>query len=238
MGKFIDQLRRLDTPHPLLKLDRQQWYVRLLRRCLAETGHGDAAWGKASNDVSDVYDKDLKARVSKFQADAGIGVDGVCGDDTWTALCSFGGTAATPKGGMRGRLIATLDDTKLQRRVWDRARDILPTNGARCAITSSLWLNYADIFPEQHTLTRGVEKLIRRIPGHRYITDSSKLMPGDIAFTKDLNQLPMPDHMYIIHQPVNSAKASVLDNYSIKPHGRNLTGGPRTPFEYAIRLPS
>ena len=72
------------------------------------------------------------------------------------------------------------------------------------------------------------------------ISDPTKLMPGDICFSKDERKYPgFPAHVYffIEYYPADAGAAYVVDNQQPK-HVRNLDNGApgKTPFAFALRL--
>jgi hypothetical protein len=127
--------------------------------------------------------------------------------------------------------------------VYAEARRLLPSIGARCAITQFLFLVKAGVLPKNIkpplTFTTQIEHaLLVEVKGVKRIRDASQLRRGDICFSRNQNTVPGPDHVYAYHTALPSGAANVVDNYAVGPHKRNITAlGPKTPFDFALRLP-
>lgn len=144
---------------------------------------------------------------------------------------------------MVNRLLKVLESAEIVAESVDRAKDLVEKlTGSRqnaCAATSSELLNRAGILKGHYYLCSQLSSKLERL-GCTKITKISELQPGDIAFSKDANNIEGPDHVYILVGTPSSTSpynVTVVDNYSLKPHTRNLGPGPRTPFAYAWRLP-
>ncbi len=246
MARFdpLAALRKVDGDCPYLKVGRKGWFVKLLRRCLAAHGQAPAEWLKPATEVSDDFDAELDQLVRRFQKARGISVDGEVGPQTWTALrddAPAAGTAPVRQTALE-RLQSMLDSAEHRKDV----RSWLRSNGGTkdgCARTASRWLNKAGVLNGVFQNTRAIENALRsKVKGLVEIKNASQLQKGDLAFSLDLGEKPMPDHVYLIQKPVNASFAIVLDNNNgIEPYKRNLKAGVspgKTPFDYALRLPA
>jgi hypothetical protein len=142
---------------------------------------------------------------------------------------------------LREAYINAITDHAVRAWVYKEARRILPDIGARCAITQYLFLVRAGVLKARRpvpTFTTQIEAILINECKARRITDASRLQRGDVCFSRNQNGTPGPDHVYAMHTPVYPCEPSlVVDNYAIDRHPRNIGKGPRTPFDYALRLP-
>jgi hypothetical protein len=141
----------------------------------------------------------------------------------------------------REKYINAITDPAVRKWVYAEARRILPSIGARCAITQYLFLGKAGLMSQRHkppTFTTEIEDILITVFKAKRIMDASQLRRGDICFSRNQNTVPGPDHVYAYHTGLPSGAANVVDNYAVGPHKRNITAlGPKTPFDYALRLP-
>lgn len=142
------------------------------------------------------------------------------------------------------RFINVITDQAVRAWVYKEARRLLPNIGARCAITQYLFLYCAGLEPNKRmrrpvpTFTTQIEAILINELNAKRITDKTQLRRGDIAFSRNCNSTPGPDHVYAIHGVLPDCQtAVVIDNYAVGPHQRNLGHGPKTPFDFALRLP-
>ena len=70
---------------PYLKLNVENWHVKLLKRALFEHGHGGQKW-EPSRDVTLRFDPDTLTAVTLFQRANNLQVDGIVGPQTWAVL--------------------------------------------------------------------------------------------------------------------------------------------------------
>lgn len=146
---------------------------------------------------------------------------------------------------LREKYINAITDHAVRAWVYAEARRLLPNIGARCAVTQYLFLVKAGVVKARRpvpTFTTQIEAILINECKAKRITDAAKLKRGDICFSQNRNSTPGPDHVYAMHTPyiVNGMclSALIVDNYAVGPHVRNITNlGPKTPFDFALRLP-
>jgi hypothetical protein len=143
----------------------------------------------------------------------------------------------------REKYINAITDHAVRAWVYAEARRILPTVGARCALTQYLFLVKAGVLKDKREarplMTSQLEHaLLTEVKGCKRITNPTQLRRGDVCFSRNCNSVPGPDHVYAFHTGLPSGAANVVDNYAVGPHPRNITAAkPKTPFDYALRLP-
>jgi hypothetical protein len=144
---------------------------------------------------------------------------------------------------LRDKYINAITDHAVRAWVYAEARRLLPNIGARCAITQYLFLLKSGAISKvtpPPTFTSQIEHLLVNVYHARRIMSAADLRRGDVCFSKNMNSTPGPDHVYALHTPLIDAPgyALIVDNYAVDAHRRNITAaGPKTPFDYALRLP-
>lgn len=145
----------------------------------------------------------------------------------------------------REAFINAITNPAVRKRVYKEAREILPTISARCALTVWLFCRESGLALKPHarpTVIMYTVDLYRALlkAGATRVDDPCALKRGDICFSKDKNETPGPDHVYVFHssEPDFPKSGLIVDNYEVNQHHRNIkAGGPKTPFDYALRLP-
>ena len=128
----------------------------------------------------------------------------------------------------------------VRERVRRAALSALPSTGARCAATLSLWLQEFDIFPPARIYT-WTSDLLNHLPQWERIISPSLVQPLDIMVSQDNNRNGAPDHVGIIIGSLGTPpryNVTFIDNQqNFQPYTRNLGPGPKTPMAYALRIP-
>jgi hypothetical protein len=151
----------------------------------------------------------------------------------------------------REKYINGITEPAVRKWVYAEARRLLPSIGARCALTQYLFLVKAGVLKPRRpvpTFTTQIEHiLLTELAGVKRITDAAQLKRGDMCFSRNANSTPGPDHVYAFHSPAPVSAdpllnfprwAVIVDNYQVNQHSRNITASrPKTPFDYALRLP-
>jgi hypothetical protein len=144
------------------------------------------------------------------------------------------GNVMTP----REKYINAITDAKVRQQVYTEAHAKLSHN--QCAYTQYLFLVHAGVLTAREpapTMTSQLEHvLLTELKGVKRIRTSIELARGDVCFSRNMNNVPGPDHVYAFHSHTQGG-ALVVDNYARGPHWRNLGDGPKTPFDFALRLP-
>lgn len=157
---------------------------------------------------------------------------------------------------LREQYINAITDHAVRAWVYAEARRRLPNIGARCAMTQYLFLwrsgaikaiSPAPTFTSQLEMILLTQDRWNRVLLKndqpvivKRITDATQLQRGDICFSQNRNATPGPDHVYAYHSPLPEfpGYAMIVDNYCVDQHKRNITAaGPKTPFDFALRLP-
>ena len=146
---------------------------------------------------------------------------------------------------VREAFVNAVTNKIVRRKVYDEARRILPNTGSRCALTVWLFCRESGLALKPPSGLKAITytvDLYRALlkAGATRIDDPAQLKRGDICFSKDGNDTPGPDHVYVFHssEPDFPATALIVDNYEVDPHSRNIVARrPKTPFGFALRLP-
>ena len=148
-------------------------------------------------------------------------------------------------------LFAFYEKSENYQRVYDNVMEWYGTTSNACIAFISTALRMSGVKIPQYGKYNGEEISLVTLPfsgylqnvlGWKKITDSSKLLPGDVILTKDDSRYPgYPAHSYMFHswKDYNRGIGYVVDNQGFT-HERNIFGYGDfnfTPFAYGLRSP-
>jgi len=194
-----------------------------------------------------IYGPITRRAVLNFQRAHGLHPDGKAGPATLDRLVLCTGNISDPSKlatlevpGIlpKPQAMALLNDKAMRAEIRHGAIKALPNTGLRCAATLSLWMRQFHVFGPGQMFAR-TSDLIAALPDWPRVTSIRDVEPLDILVSTDKNGNGVPDHVGIIFSKADSqGRVIFIDNQNHgNPYTRNLGPGPKTPMQYAIRVP-